>query len=239
MIFISLDYSPWSEKARWSLDHSGIQYTPKPYVSMIGAPWLRYKTKQHKGPVTVPVLIDDKTVLNDSFDIAFYANSKRTDQAAKDLFPCKQKALEWNELSEKALSIGRYFCVERQLGNKLAQIEILPSFIPLKARHYFTWLARNGLQYHLDKYKVQNPNLSQFRDILLKLREQLNGRETILEEFSYCDIAMSLTLQYVKPVAYKYSAQGPASAKCWSTSELFNEFKDLIEWRDSLYQVYR
>jgi len=239
MIFISLDYSPWSEKARWSLDYSGLQYTPKTYVSMVGAPWLRYKTRQYNGPVTVPALIDGKTVLKDSFDIALYANSKRLDQARTDLFPCKQVAQEWNKLSEKALSIGRHLCVERQLGNKPAQIEILPPFIPQKIRLYFTWLARNGLQYHLDKYKVESPDLSRFRDILLKLREQLNGRETILDEFSYCDIAMSLTLQYVKPVAHKYSAQGPASAKCWSTSELLNEFKDLIEWRDSLYQIYR
>lgn len=70
MIFISLDYSPWSEKARWALDWSGPSYENKAYLSMIGTPWLRYKTKTLAGPVSVPVLLDGKVILTDSFDIA-------------------------------------------------------------------------------------------------------------------------------------------------------------------------
>lgn len=239
MIFISLDYSPWSEKARWALDWSGIGYENKAYTAMIGTPWLRYKTKQFTGPVGVPVLLDGKEVLTDSFDIAMYANSKSARQDKQTLFPCENIAREWNQLSETALSIGRYNCVVEQLGNKQAQIEILPPFIPQALKPYSTWLAKNGLKYHLKKYKATDEGFKNFRSILDKLRGALADSEYILDEFSYCDIAMALAIQYVKPIESKYSAPGPAVAECWANPALIDEYSDLVEWRDRLYDKHR
>ena len=239
MIFISLDYSPWSEKARWALDWNGLNYENKAYVSMIGTPWLRYKTKKLTGPVGVPVLMDGKKALTDSFDIALFADNKSTRQDKQTLFPCEKVAKEWNELSETALSIGRYACVEKQLDNKAAQIEILPTFIPKAVKPYFTWLARNGLQYHLDKYPAPENSNATYRGILDKLREALAGKDYILDEFSYCDIVMALALQYVKPIESKYSAPGPAVAECWTNQALCEEYSDLIQWRDRLYEKHR
>lgn len=239
MIFISLDYSPWSDKARWTLDHSGVDYTNKTYVSMVGEPWLRFKTKQYKGPVSVPVLIHDDKVLTDSFDIARYADAHRTNDSRASLFPDTEQARAWNALSEKALTIGRYQCVLNQLDNKEAQKELLPPFIPSTLKPYFTWLAKDGLKYHLKKYPINRDDLSVYREILLKLREALTNKRYILDEFSYCDIAMALALQYVKPVDHKYSAHGPAVAECWTNKVLLEEFSDLIEWRDWIYQQHR
>jgi glutathione S-transferase len=239
MILISLDYSPWSEKARWALDHCGLNYSSKTYVSMVGAPWLRLKTKNLTEPVSVPVLINDREVLTDSFDIAVRADRNRIKHQDKTLFPCKEKAREWNILSETALSIGRYYCVLRQLSNTEAQKEILPSFIPCSLKPYFTWLARNGLQYHLKKYAVEQHDLAIYKDILSRLRAELDGKHYVLDEFSYCDIVMALALQYVKPVDHRYSAPGPAAAECWTNPELLEEFSDLIEWRDWIYQQHR
>ena len=238
MIFIALDYSPWSDKARWALDHSGADYVNKTYVSMVGEPWLRFKTNQYKGAVSVPVLLDAGKVFSDSFDIAIYADSKRIHQQRQTLFPNTAIARKWNELSEKALTIGRYHCVVKQLDNTQAQQEILPSFIPDAAKPYFTWLARDGLKYHLKKYPVKE-ELAAYRAILLKLREALGNKGYILDAFSYCDIVMALALQYVNPVEHKYSAPGPAVADCWTHRELLEEFSDLIEWRDWIYLQHR
>lgn len=237
MEFIALSYSPWSEKARWALDHSGVKYREKAYLSMIGEPWLRLKTRQYKGRVTVPVLIDGQHKINDSLDIAIYANSASSRKS--NLFENESAAKEWNELSEQALSIGRHFGVLRQLENKAAHKEILPTFIPSSVRPYFTWLAVNGLKFHVEKYGVENPDIESLRNILLKLRAALNGRNTILEEFSYCDITMAVALQFVKPIRSKFSAHGPAVEACWTDISLSDEFKDLIEWRDWLYANYR
>ena len=239
MILISLDYSPWSEKARWALDWSGLNYENKAYVSMIGTPWLRYKTKKLTGPVSVPVLLDGKKVLTDSFDIALHADRKKIRQDELTLFPCERAVREWNQLSETALSIGRYNCIVKQLDNKEAQIEILPMFIPNSLKPYCTWLARNGLQYHLKKYQVSKKCNESYRSILDKLRAALLGKEYILGQFSYSDIAMALALQYLNPVESIYSAQGPAAAKCWTNWELHEEYSDLIEWRDWLYEKHR
>jgi glutathione S-transferase len=187
----------------------------------------------------VPVLLDQKEVLTDSFDIAIYADKNRANLDNKSLFIDIEKAKEWNTLSEQALSIGRYHCVENQLANKEAQKEILPPFIPDTVKPYFTWLAKDGLNYHLKKYKVEESDYTIYRNILLKLREALKDSDYVLDEFSYCDIAMALALQYLKPIDHRYSVPGPAAAECWTNSELVQEFPDLIQWRDELYRKHR
>ena len=48
---------------------------------------------------------------------------------------------------------------------------------------------------------------------------------------------MALALQYSQPVQSRYSAPGPATAKCWSNPSLHEEFSDLIEWRDRMYAL--
>ena len=237
MKFIALSYSPWSEKARWALDYSKISYDEKAYTSMIGEPWLRLATRKYKGPVTVPVLIDGQRKITDSLDIAIYANSLSS--CKHDLIQNESAVREWNNLSEKALSIGRYFGVTRQLSNKAAQLEILPPFIPTSMRPGFAWLAVRGLKFHIDKYQVEERDVNLIREVLIKLRSALNGRNTILDEFSYCDITMAIALQFVKPIKSKFSAQGPAVESCWTDPILSDEFKDLIEWRDWLYATYR
>lgn len=239
MIFISLDYSPWSEKARWVLDLTGVRYKPVEYVSMIGVPWLRYKTKNWRGPVSVPVLITKDRVLSDSLEIARFADKNSSHCDHKSLFPCNESIHYWNDLSEQALSIGRYLCVQRQLEDKNAQLEVLPGLIPGGLKKHFTWLAKSGLDYHLKKYPEDSKDLESYRAILLELQQALEGKPYILDEFSYCDIAMALALQYLQPVQSRYSAPGPATAKCWSNPSLHEEFSDLIEWRDRIYEQHR
>ena len=68
--FVALSYSPWSEKARWPLEHHGIEFREHQYVPLLGAPRLRLRLRRLRGRVTVPVLFTRDRVLADSFAIA-------------------------------------------------------------------------------------------------------------------------------------------------------------------------
>jgi glutathione S-transferase len=241
MLFISLDYSPWSEKARWALDHFSHNYKPVNYFPVLGGFWLRMKTKAYKEKVTVPVLITESTILSDSLCIAKYADAHRR-PGEKTIFPDKDSVMKWNQISERALLIGRYLAILRQYDSPKALEEILPPIIPTSLRCYFRWLSRLGLNYHRSKYGVdlsEKELISELRFYLHALRLELSDKVFILDDFSYADITMAVVLQYVKPRKDLYSAQGPASSQCWANEELKNEFIDLIEWRDSLYQRHR
>lgn len=67
---VSLEYSPWSAKARWALAHHQVRYRKVAYVPMVAEPWLRWKLRRWSGRVTVPVWIDGERVLTDSLQIA-------------------------------------------------------------------------------------------------------------------------------------------------------------------------
>ena len=72
----SLAYSPWSDKARWALEHCGVPYRRRAYRPLIDEPALRLKLRRLSGPVSVPILDLGDEVLADSFEIARYADRR-------------------------------------------------------------------------------------------------------------------------------------------------------------------
>ena len=73
---LGLPYSPWSEKARWALDVRKVPYRYRVYQPLIGELELRIKMRRLRGPVTVPLLIDERgRVYDDSTDIARFADT--------------------------------------------------------------------------------------------------------------------------------------------------------------------
>src|SRR5687768_3084143 len=96
---VGLSYSPWSEKARWALDHHHIPFTYEEYVPMLGEPALRLRLRKAFGKVSVPVLIDGKESYGDSYEIARFA--ERTGKG-KPLFGAERESqiAAWNERSE-------------------------------------------------------------------------------------------------------------------------------------------
>src|SRR5689334_2779086 len=71
---VSLSYSPFSERARWALDHHRIGYQVVNHVPVLGELRLRRLAKGKQGRVTAPVLIANGAALCDSWDIARYAD---------------------------------------------------------------------------------------------------------------------------------------------------------------------
>ena len=71
------------------------------------------------------------------------------------------------------------------------------------------------------------------------LRAALDGREHLLDAFSFADITMATSLQFILPVDDRYIALGPATRDAWTHPTLASEYADLLAWRDRLYARHR
>lgn len=239
---IGLWYSPWTEKARWALDHQRVPYTYEEYVPMLGEPFLRARTRTLRGRVSVPVLLEDGEVHADSFEIALRADAIGR---GPRLFP--DGAVEtigaWNERAERLSSAGRALLLARLAEDRAAQRESLPPWIPRAMRGLATPLAAMGVGYVARKYGATARTRAEaeetMREALHALRAALQERTTILERFSYADVTIAAALQLVKPVADRFIALGPATRSVWTHEPFASQFGDLLAWRDALYERER
>ena len=71
-----LAYSPWTERARWALDHVGFDYHFQSYIPGISEPRLRMRLRRFRGPVTVPVL----------FGLQVYEDSSAIAELAREFY---------------------------------------------------------------------------------------------------------------------------------------------------------
>lgn len=239
----SLSVSPWSEKAKWAMDYSKVSYERKEFTPMISTPLVRLKTKNLLGKITAPLLIDGDEVFGESFDIAKHANSLSKE---KSLFPSdkQQEIRYWNTISENILEAGRALVVTRMQTNREACLKSLPPEIPDALRPLMLPVAKTGLFYLKKKYGFSEENVQQYQQVirenLLVLRDALaNGSPYLLDEFSYADICMAVTLQVIAPIQNAYIMLDSDTLQCWSNNALAKEFEDLIAWRDSIYQKHR
>ena len=242
-------FAPWCEKARWALDHHRISYRYTEHVPMIGELRLRLAARRLRGRVTVPLLVHGREVLMDSVAIARFAEhlGLRHDLArSKPLFPAGRDGdLEtWNARSEAVMTSGRALLLARLLHSPAALREQLPSFVPKALRPVLQPLAWSGVRFLARKYGVHFGEdarlLSLARAALDSLRAALaGGRAWLLDEFSFADITMATSLQFVLPVAERYMSLGPATREAWTHPTLASEYSDLLAWRDGVYATRR
>src|SRR5579871_5769917 len=64
-----MSFTPYSERARWALDHHRVPYEWHEHVPMVGERSLR-KRAGGQGKASVPLALDGETVLRDSLAIA-------------------------------------------------------------------------------------------------------------------------------------------------------------------------
>ncbi|MEP7125602.1 MAG: glutathione S-transferase N-terminal domain-containing protein [Byssovorax sp.] len=239
---IALHYSPWTEKARWALDHHRVPYRLEHYVPMLGEPLLRLRTGRFTGPATVPVLLDGDGAIFDSFSIARHA--ERNGSGAP-LFPAAHLAeiTRWNDRADQAMAQGRAIVVARIAASRGAQAEALPGFIPEAIRPALTGMAQLVTRYLAFKYSASRDlegAEARVAGYLDELRAALDGRAYLLDgELTYADIAAALALQGVRPVRDAFIRLGPATRTCWTMPALAGRYADLLEWRDQLYEKHR
>jgi len=238
---VALSYSPWSERARWALDHCELTYHEKEYLPLLMAPWLRWKTGRWRGRVSVPVLLAER-VLTDSYEIARHAHAQ---QPGRGLMPLSLEApiRDFTDRLEQAMSAGRVLLMDRMSRNRTARIENLPGFFPGFLRPHGDPVARWVLARLRSKYGITPGDTSSSREVLRDAlafsASRLARAECILDAFSFADMVLAGLLQFVEPVADTYITLGPASRQCWRDEAFASQFNGLIDWRDRLYARYR
>lgn len=248
-LFISLAYSPWSEKARWALDHHRIRYTPVAFQPLLDEPRLRLRMHKLRGRLSVPLLFDGERWIEDSFAIAAWAESHGS---APHLFPTGERpAIErFNQLSERGLEAGRALGLDRLLRDPEALADLVPR--PLRARlgPLAPRIAALGIRRTIRKYRADALPLAEHHRRLAAVLDDLraalaaapapvHGPPTLLGRFTYADITAAQILQFVAPRDLGGFRLRPAGQRCYRVEDLARDYADLIAWRDALYAAHR
>jgi glutathione S-transferase len=238
-------FSPWTEKARWALDHHGVSYRYKEHLIIFGMPVLRWKMRRWRGDVTVPAYVDGRVVCGDSWDIARLAEKQGH---GAPLFPPEElpRIETYNWLSERALESLRILASLRLLESPEAQAEVLPPFVPGPLRRWLVGVARFAVAYIQREFgfgpESRAQALEQARSVWAELLRELRaagGQYLLGGRLTYADVAMAVAVQGLKPVSVGPMRLPPAYERCWTTPELQDEFAELIRWRDRIYERHR
>ena len=237
-VLLQLPYSPWSERARWALDARGIDYKQRRYQPLLGEPELRRRLRRWRGPVSVPVLFTDEGAIADSVEIARWADARGS---GPTLFP-SDAVLHWAAKSQAGLAAGRAVSLTRVLAMPDAIDELSPPWVR-KLGGIGRAVTRAGVARTRRKYggsaQTDAEHQKNLEAILDELRAALKGRATILDTFSFADIAMAQVLCFVAAPDRNYVKLGKANAAAFGDPDLAKRYADLVAWRDVLYTRYR
>ncbi|MGE0786977.1 MAG: glutathione S-transferase N-terminal domain-containing protein [Sandaracinaceae bacterium] len=239
---VCLAYSPWSEKARWALDHHRIRYRVVPYQPLLGELALRARLRDVRGVVSVPVMRVAQGWVRGSLDIARWADRFGDGSPLFGDADRARRVDELDALAERALEAGRAFGLPRFLTEHEYLDSLAPRWIaPRLARP----LVRFGVRRTLEKYRVGEHTPAEherrLRDALTEIRGALHGRSqgTLLEGFSFADIAVAQALQFVEPANLGAFRMRETGRRGYRNAAIAEEFSDLIAWRDALYADHR
>lgn len=230
-LLVGESFSPWTQKARWALEHCGLPFGYREYTPTLSEPRLRWRMRQWTGAVSVPVLLIDAQVVRGSWDIARHADAQAGDGRLGDF----AAIAAWNELSEAALAEIRTRVVRGVLASPPALDEALAGLLPAPLRPPLRFVARDAAR-RLDRKYQHLLVPGALRRALERLREGLDrsGSGYLFARFGYADIAMAVVLEGIAPIARTEPPLGPTHRRCWSDPQLAQEFSDLLDWRASL-----
>lgn len=236
-ILFTLTYSPWSERARWVLLHHRWNFEERRHVPFMGEFALRRAARRWSGKISVPLLVDGDTSVQDSLEIARYVDARGE---AEHLLPPEYEAsiTKLNALAEAVVDAFR----GRGIQLVAQDPEFALSFTPpaLKRMPLAAAFSRFGSGLLARKYGVDMQGTRErIRDGIATMRAALGGRPYVNDRFSYADILIATTLQLMAPVGDRYIAMDPTMQRVWRDDELAREFRDLIQWRDELYARHR
>lgn len=242
----SLPYSPWSEKAKWALEWSGVAYRRMRYRPLIDELAMRWRLRAPTGVVSVPVLQHDGGFLADSFDIACWAAAQDVSGARCIDDDDRSAIAEANRHSERGLAAGRVLSLTRLLELPQGLRDMAPPALSRRAPALAERLAGAGVRRTLAKYAAQvdgDPRTTLTAE-LERLRTELarghatDGVAHLLPRFGYADIAMAQVLAFVQP-PQTHLRLSPATRESFVDEALAQRFDDLLRWRDALYTRFR
>lgn len=232
MELVHIPYSPWSERARWALDHCRIPWASIVYTPVVSEPGLRLRLRQVGGRVSVPILFTDDEVFRDSFEIARFV-----DRTADGFVGPRAEAV--NELAEQALAAGRALAGLRVLADP----EAIAGSVPAHLRRLgpvARLAAGDTWKRILRKYDPQQQPASVHREALIAALDAIGERiqgAYVGRTFGYADIAAASALDFVVP--WQEAPLEPAVRRAWTDPELAERFHALVLWRDTLRSCHR
>ena len=239
---VSLPFSPWSEKAKWALEARGVPFEIVRYQPLIGELGLRRLLRRWRGRVTVPVLVTDAGVIDDSAAIARWADERGS---GPTLFPRAHSEVigDFIAESERGLAAGRVVSLHRVLADDDALLEMVPRAITRKVgRRAAARIGSFGIRRTLRKYSAGEPAAA--TDTLIEVLDRLRAKVRaaaggpLLADFSFADIAMTQVLAFVEPPSFGLKL-GAANRRAFLDPALRERYGDLVEWRDAIYAAHR
>ncbi len=235
----ALPYSPWSERARWSLNHHQIPYIEHEYQPLLSEPKLRWQTRKWRGPISVPVLITEQSTLLGSMEIAEYAEQVGTGTPL--MSPTFAPDIKtWVLQADGIMSAGRAILIHNLMHSKEAMRASLPSWVPPTLRRYghpvSHWvLKRLGHKYGCFQYRPDDWTKT-MRSSLIKWRSV--EKPYLNQEFTIAEMSMVLALQFAEPCCSSVIPLHLQTRSCWRHDQLASEFEDLINWRDDMLNLH-
>ncbi|MBX3225214.1 MAG: glutathione S-transferase [Labilithrix sp.] len=238
LILVGEGFSPWTEKARWALDHHRLRYRYEEYTPLVSEPWLRIRANRPSGVISVPFLFDgDGLALGDSFAITREAD-RRGDEPALVPTDLLDEITTWNERSERLMRAGRAQILARTEESKEVQIESLPPHLPRAIRGVLAPTVRIATAYLRKKYAVKPVTDEELDAELGPIRAAISDDPTrpLLGRFTLADIAIATALQAVRPHTSEPPGLLPAQREAWARPELAARWEDVLAWRDAMLE---
>jgi glutathione S-transferase len=238
-----LAYSPWTERARWALDHHRIDYRYAEHVPLLGEPVLRWKARRAglSGRTTVPLLRGENTALMDSMDIIRWADVQGSGESLR---ADSQTVADWLPAIEDGLSAVRARVTAGVLADRAAQVASAKAAVPDLLAGVFAPVAVQGARFIARKHRVdlddREAHRSTCRSLAERMRKQIGGRTFADgERIGALDLLFCSFLQGIGPVGAPWMPLDPAIERVWTDAPLAEEFGDLLAWRDRLYSAHR
>lgn len=232
---VHIPFSPWSFRARTSLDAQGVSYRKVVYTTMLSEPWLRFKLGQWSGKVSVPVLLlDDGGHVRNGIDIAAWGSKTASHPLITDVNRADCEAVE--QLADTLLEAGRIRTTRRVLADEAALFESLPTVVK-KLGPLALVIGRKAAGDLLRKYPTADDAddacLTRMTDALDGIAARLGDRPYVLgDQLSYADITAAAALSFVSP--HTSAPLGPRSVPCWTEPTLVARHPHLLTWRDRI-----
>lgn len=241
-VFVSASVSPWSERARFALDHHRIDYRREEYLPFFGEPLLRLRTRVWRGQLTVPVLFHNGIVIRDSVAIARHADQIGL---GSPLFPVNDgpKLEHYVTLATSVMEAGRVLGQVKMRRDPEVLRDLVPPAVPRPLRSALVPLVRISTVYIGRKYRVREHDPSEARETirrhLAQIQKDLHGRSTLLPTFTFADIAVAVAVGVLRPVDHPALPGGRAMRAAFGLPDLVEEFEELVVWRDRIYAERR
>lgn len=233
--FYGIHYSPWSLRARWALDHHGIDYAYREHLPMVGEPMLRARLRRWRGRVTLPAYVDGSTTLGDSTDIARHADGRGM---GSPLF-AHPDVETWSRRFELLAEHGRVCATARTVRDADALLEAVPFPLPgplaRVTGHLGVWHLERKYGFRRDELAAREEAM---RATLAAARDRLDGEYLLGDGLSFADLSLAAALQFVEPLGRPHVRLGRRSLSCWRSERLADAFPELVAWRDRLVAAH-